>query len=471
MKIFDFSKEITALTKEKKYKDSLKFFKENKHNFSDIEITQNKFIISNILSCLRHTNNFDAGYKFLSKYNIVINDNTDEMITNAFGWFLYSHFKKEYIISDTENSENDFTEDDDILDEASTVSSPESEIITNIRNTVTILLKKTTNDFSYSVISNLFNLVIKVEKKKLKPNWKLVNDLCELYNPEKLNTDCKTIEVKKKGKMKDMELASDRENWYAYKTKALMKIGNYEECFEISKKALTIFSKYHYSNDVWFARRMALSMNKLGKTKEAIIELLSISRKKSDWFIKKELAELYNEIGDNDNAFKNAISAINSFGDLEFKVDLLFLIGKLLKTKEDTELSFKHFLLSKNIREKEGWKIPDKLTNELKDFKSQDKIQVDIVKITNELKQYWNTFKDSKEFTTSIKMIYSGKVEKILHDNEKGIDGFLKSNEGTRYYFSLPRDNQSINNITVGAKVEFKILPPKDGKKERAIIL
>ena len=43
-----------------------------------------------------------------------------------------------------------------------------------------------------------------------------------------------------------------------------------------------------------------------------------------NWFIQKELAELYFEKGNIESALKQATDAMNNFGPLEFKVDLLY---------------------------------------------------------------------------------------------------------------------------------------------------
>ena len=55
----------------------------------------------------------------------------------------------------------------------------------------------------------------------------------------------------------------DKENWFAYKTKALLKLGEWQECFDTSKNALEVLDNFHYSNDIWFARRIALAKKNL----------------------------------------------------------------------------------------------------------------------------------------------------------------------------------------------------------------
>jgi hypothetical protein len=83
---------------------------------------------------------------------------------------------------------------------------------------------------------------------------------------------------------------------------------------------------------------------------DAINDLLLVLKRKKEWFIQKEIAELYKECGQTDDAFEYAIQAINNFGGLGYKIDLLFMIGELFKIKGENELSFKHFSLSRLIR-------------------------------------------------------------------------------------------------------------------------
>jgi tetratricopeptide (TPR) repeat protein len=466
----NFSRHISQLKREKKYNAALLFFKENKSNFEEKQISNNEYLMSDMVACLRHTNHFDAGFKFLDIYRIEINSKTKERVLTSYGWLLWAKYKFENEnINDAENKNDYFEEDEETIDN-SNFHYDKNELIQRIEVLMPILFNLN-NDFSKTLISNLFSIVLKSEKKKPTPNWKLINDFCNHFNPEDLSKDCFTIQVERKGQMKDMELASDTENWFAYKTKALLKMGEWQECFDTSKQALDSIEKFHYSNDVWFARRIALAKKSLGNTEEAIKELQTILRKKKEWFIQKELSGLYFEKEDFEKAFKYSIEAITNFGPLEFKVDLLYLLGKIHANKGESELAFKHFSLSKLIRLKEEWKIPQKLSNELNQFEKQEISVLEINKLKSELKKYWNSFKPIKrKQKNDTSNIYNGKVIKIMHDNERGKDGFLKCNE-TEYYFSLSVNYHLTSKISIGSNVGFKIIPTRDGKKEQTRII
>lgn len=321
-----------------------------------------------------------------------------------------------------------------------------------------------------------FGFLLKKFKDKPSVNWTVVNKFCDLVSVEALDTECRTIEVERKGEKKSMELASDKENWYAFKTKALFETQQYQECFEVSKQALEALEKFHYSNDIWFARRIALSKKHLGNSIEALNELLKILRRKKEWFIQNEVAEIYKENGDFDNAFKYAIEAINNFGDLVYKVGLLVLIAEILEKKQENELSFKHYMLSKLLRQQEEWKVPQTLDYALQNLGFAQIPMEHLSSLKRELKNYWNTFKPQQTRpitngnTTNNNKQQAGKIDKILHNDEKGADGFIKYDNNKSIYFRLQATDELIKSLNIGFEVTFKILPPKeDGKKERAV--
>lgn len=469
--IFDLSRHISQLKREKKYNDALLFFKENKSDFTKEQISNNEYLISDMVACLRYTNHFDAGFKFLNIYGIEINSETKERVLNSYGWLLWSKYKSENSnVNDTEN-ENDFFEEDEETLDNNNLHYDKNELIQRIEVLIPILLS-INNDFTKTLTSNLFSIVLKSEKKKPTPNRKLINDFCNNFNPENLSKDCSTIQIERKGQLKDMELASDMENWFAYKTKALLKMGEWQQCFDTSKKALESIEKFHYSNDVWIARRIALSKKNLGNTEETIEELQTILRKKKEWFIQKELSELYFEKEDFEKAFKYSIDAITNFGPLEFKVDLLYLLGRIHKNKNELGLAFKHFSLSKLIRQKEEWKVPQKLFDELNQFEQQEVVLSEINKLKSELKKYWDSFLKPKQEKTrnNTSKINNGEIIKIMNDNERGKDGFLKC-DNQEYYFSLSANYHLTPKIIIGSSVGFKIIPAENGKKEQTRII
>jgi len=469
--LIEFSQAISKLNKEKKYSDALKHFKDNKAQFEDQEIAGNDYLVAAMVTSLRHTNNFDSAFKFLEFYKIIISETTKEIVLNAYGWLLYSKFKAENLQQDNYLNDAELFEEDETPEGGGNFHFNKSEIVVRIEKLIPLIIKFN-NEFAYTVFSNLFTSVLKAEKKKPNANWKFVVEFCDLVTPEVLKTECRTIEVTRKGVKKPMELASDQENWYAYKSKALMKLGKFQECYDISKIALDAFETFHYSNDVWFARRIALSKKNLGNSEDAIKELQLVLRRKKEWFIQKELAQLYKEGGNSESAFKLAIDAINNFGDLEYKVDLLFLIGELLKEKGQDDLAYKHFSLSRLIRMNEEWSTPSKLTAVLSQF-GRENIPIEKMQtLKSELKNYWKSLNPPEHHHgQSTNQKCTGRIDKILHNDEKGTDGFIKYDGNKSVYFRVNQDDEINSKISLGLNVEFKIVPATNDKKEKAIHL
>ncbi len=315
-----------------------------------------------------------------------------------------------------------------------------------------------------------FSFLLKKFKDKPSVNWEIVNRFCDLVSVDSLDTSCIVIEVERKGVKKPMELASDKENWYAFKTKSLFETQQYLECFEASKQALEAFQKFHYSNDAWFARRIALSKKHLGNSTDALNELLLILKRKKEWFIQREVAEIYKENGDFDMAFKYAIEAINNFGDLEYKVGLLVLIAEILEERQEKEWSFKHYMLSKLLRQQAEWKIPQTLNYALQNLNFPQIPLEQIANLKKELATYWNTFKAQQDESTISSHQLTGKIDKILHNNEKGADGFIRYDNNKSIYFRLNCADELIEILNIGLEVKFKISPAKNNtEKERAI--
>ncbi|MDD4984100.1 MAG: hypothetical protein PHH82_04680 [Candidatus ainarchaeum sp.] len=439
----NFVQEMVTLKKAEKYGEILQFFKINKEPFTQMQITQHNYLVSIILTALRKTNNTQAVPKFLEMYNIVMNENTHEMVLNAYGWAIFDKLKE-----DVQSKQFN-----------------KYQFLSLVQTIIPLLIGKK-SQYSYSIISNIFRLTFKSEKEKVNQDYKFIHEFCNIFNPDLLSKDVSTIEIKGQNK----EMASDEENWYQHQTKALLELGKYQECFEISSNAIEKLHNFHYNNDLWFARRIALSKKALGDMQGAIDGLEKIFRKKKEWFIKKELAELYFEIGDIQKSFEYAIEAINmnGFGKIEMKIGIISLIAKILKTKKQNDLSYKHLLLVKTIKEQNGWQVTNNDLCELHSLVVENE-EVDMTKLLGELKTYWHSFVPNKTPTTTNEVL-TGTITKIINDNERGKDGWMHSNNKD-YYFSVPSIINFIENININTQVLFKLKENQNNGKIMAKII
>jgi tetratricopeptide (TPR) repeat protein len=300
-----------------------------------------------------------------------------------------------------------------------------------------------------------FPYLLKRVKDKTTIPWDFVNKFCDLVDVIQLDTTCQKIEIERKGVKKEMELSSSQEEWYALKTKALFETGQYESCAELSKQALANLERFHYSYDVWFAHRIALCKKKTGKTTESLQELLFLLKKKKEWFIQSEIAGLYFELNDPENALKFAIEGMLNFGELAYKVGLITLIADILSKKGENLWAFKHYTLSKLLREQEEWNIPSSLTQNINSFDYQPIEGGKISQLTNELKLYWKkAFPERKKLETGSRQ-YTGRIAKIMHNDEKGIDGFIREGD-EELYFRIKFDVSISILIKTGRRVQFE---------------
>ncbi len=398
--LFDFSQALSRLNREGRFAETLRYFRQNKDEFTPEQIRFNKFIVYYVITALIEVNNWDDIFRFIEDYQVTLE--------------------------------------------------PE---------TFSFLLRKVKD---------------KVKRKELSINWTAVSRFCDLINPEQLDTACEIRNLEIRGRGKQMEMASPREEWYALNTKALFETRNYQQCFELSKKALESFEKFHYSNEVWFARRIALSKRYLGNLDEALNELLQVSKKKKEWFIQREIAEIYKEKGEIEEAFKYAIVAVNNSGNIEYKVDLLILIGDLLNARGEQELAFKHYSLSRLLRLEQGWRVPESLTLALSQFSFTQINLTDLPKLKSELKSYWlslgNAQLENRPPRRPRAEKIRGRIHRILNNNERGADGFLRYGDSESVYFSV-KQIEIASRLRVGLEVEFELSLQRNDGRQRAINL
>lgn len=317
------------------------------------------------------------------------------------------------------------------------------------------ILKLSKQDDQYSPYTlTVFKILEYLNDKAIYPSDKIL-EWTDKLNFEILDNTPYTF-IDSEGKTR--ELAPKKEQYFMWRTKALLEKDLFEECIELSQKALDTFENFHYSNDIWFARRISLSYKGLGQPETALEQLKSLLKRKNEWFIQKEIAEIYSEQGNNEQALKYAIDSALSFGDADKKLNLYKLLYEILISNNQNEEAKKHVEFMYQIRKAHEWKIDNDLQNLV------NKFEIDTTKIVNlrdferELKQLWEKLKFSNQtqLTGSIKSILSN-----------GKAGFIETENKKSYYFQLRSFKAKPELAKEGQKVTFFLEEGFDTKKNQ----
>lgn len=279
-------------------------------------------------------------------------------------------------------------------------------------------------------------------------------------DPNSLSKECRSGPGKDG---KQAEYASDEEKWYSEKAKALDKLGRYQESKQVSLQALETLTKFHYDNDVWFNYRIAVADKHLGLLDEAQAHLEKVRKRKKDYFVDLEMAEVAYAQNRLNDAVKYSCSAALAPGqtDLGFRWKVYLLLAKLYKEKGDLALAKEHTLLVCKIRTEQTWKVPPEVESlarelevDLTDIRSARKIE-------KGLQEAWKKarFEDRKKLRGVIKTILPN-----------GKSGFIKAEDGKDYYYKFRELRGDHDLYDYGIEVEFYSEPASEkGNKDTAI--
>lgn len=317
------------------------------------------------------------------------------------------------------------------------------------------ILKLSKQDDQYSPYTQtVFKILEYLNDKAIYPTDKVL-EWTEKLNFEILD-DKPFSFIDNEGKTK--ELASKKEQYFMWRTKALLEKGLFNDCIELSQKALDTFENFHYSNDIWFARRISLSYKGLGQPETALEQLKSLLKRKNEWFIHKEIAEIYFEQGNNEQALKFAIDSALGFGDADKKLNVYRLLSEVLIINSQNEEAKKHIEFMYQIRKANEWKIDNDLQNLINKFQIDTTKTVNLRDFERTLKQLWEKLKFSNQ--TQLK----GVIKSILPN---GKAGFVETENKKSYYFQLRSFKAKPELAKVGQKVTFFLEEGFDTKKNQ----
>lgn len=443
-----------ALTKEGKAQEASKIFNEVLENYP-VEI--NGWDVFFLIQCQRAGGNINNLDEWVEKQKDF------DKVQNIYSWYLYDLHVKKF--------------------EAKNIHEHER----GIRKLIEYSQQK---DFSAEGMDDIpcpYTMgILKLIKGYRKPNLNIgkVAEWIDKIDPSKL---LRKGNVFTDATGKERKIASPYEDYYAILSSLRIKEENYQECIDLCDIGLTTIKRFHYDNDIWFKRRKALSLIKLGNEDEGFELLLSLSkdRKGDKWFLYHEIAEVYFENEDYEHSLEYCIKGIKSFGDEAFKINLLILTARTLFRLKKMDkaavvanymvgMSMVHELNEKNqlIKIVDYFKIDKSSIDEPKKYLSEYRGKVDeIFQIDRRAgKKKKKNFGNRKLAEIKPGEEVQGRIDAV-HGN--GMSGHVKLGRDS-YFFSMRDVQADKDKIQPGVNVMlgFKEAKDRDGKPTRhAVIL
>lgn len=274
--------------------------------------------------------------------------------------------------------------------------------------------------------------------------------LLGFLEPEQLSKVSETFQDRHKTRT----LPSDWLRYWSKWTEALFRLGAYTDCAE---RCETILQQDDISGSqqIWFQRRLARCFFSLQQTDKALDLYYTLLKHKTDWFLKKELAEVYLQSGQLSQSLSCAIDAARSWGEPSKKIHLYLLLAQLLDAT-DSQRALEHRQLVVALRLEQQWSIPSDLA--VLNQKTLPTVNV----LMQSLTQYWNASADE---VIDKEPLQQGQILNLL---PHGKAGFL-SVEGSKknLYFETRAFAGNPDELTPGAYVSFKVKEGFDKKKQR----
>lgn len=199
-------------------------------------------------------------------------------------------------------------------------------------------------------------------KSKNSIDYAAIDSYISVLTPEELSDAPRTLR-NAKGTVREFE--SEREKWYAYKTKTLFELGRYDECYALCDKALQSFSQLHHDNDIWFQYRMADSLCALGRYDEAKALAKKALQHMQNWNLYRVLFDVAVAEEKTDDAIVYGASVMVAPGELAMKVAFLTKLGCYLAAHGREDDAYRHLLLARTVRAQKQWRLSPQLEEAL----------------------------------------------------------------------------------------------------------
>jgi len=336
------------------------------------------------------------------------------------------------------------------------VEAPEPEVLKAAQMIVRLV---GSGDKAYAPTSALVITVLKVAKA-----WaSRTRDIRALEWLEKLDPTRLSTEPRRgrDERGRELELSSPREQYFAIRTHALERLGRWQACLEITSTAMSECGRLHHDNDIWFARRIALAKQHLGRPQEALSDLRELAARKPTGFMQTDIARAAWQAGDVDSTYQHSLLALLTPDEMGFKLEAVRLMAEVLWRRGDLELARVHICLCLAVRDSKGWKADEDLMRLASSWDVSGPRR-DPHAIVGELQPLWRQWRD--DLTPK----RTGTIVKIL---AHGHAGFIRANDGEQFYFETRDWKQGGAQPVEGAHVSFTTRPSFDRKRQRPTVV
>lgn len=283
-------------------------------------------------------------------------------------------------------------------------------------------------------------------------NEKVNVDIYSLYhwnnrlNINELKTEPNVITLD--GKIRT--LPSEIERYYSTKSKCELKLNFNEHCIATCDEALnsSCFENFVYRE--WFYFRKAKSLKALEKFDEAIEVLKPILIKNTNSYFKLLLGDIFILKGEKEKGLFYYCDGLYRKEPLDKKVRIIEAVGDLLLEK-DPKIAKEHYILTKNLREKNSWSISDDLDKKINHIE----ILINENEVEKNCKEQWR-----KIYTNNLEKA-TGKIARLINPRA----GIIKMENGEIYFEKS--DLINYNECKIGVNVSFNIIESYDKKKNR----
>lgn len=211
-------------------------------------------------------------------------------------------------------------------------------------------------------------------------------------------------------------------------------------------QAMETLEQLHYSNDIWFARKIAIALGALGNIDEAIKKLEKLIVISDKWFLLYEIGKLYLQLNQPLCALEYMLRAACTKDPEKMKVSLIESLGDLLDEIDEKSFAQDNFLFARQIRLSNDWAVQDKLNQKIVVER-----EVSFKEIRNSWIQRLYQLVGSKQ----------GKVKKLF-SNKTG--GFIQADKP--YYFQFKNFFGKSDLLNVGDTVIFIVTASYDRKRQ-----